>query len=58
MKTSTQVLSWLALAATLLPSLLFFAGRIDLSQVNTWMLVATIAWFVTTPFWMEHKAGD
>ncbi len=58
MKTFTQVSSWLALAATLLPSLLFFAGRIDLAQVKTWMLVATIAWFVTTPFWMEHKAGD
>ena len=39
------------------PPLLFFAGRLDLPQVKLWMLVATVLWFVATPFWMERKRG-
>ena len=23
-----------------------------------WMLVAALGWFMTAPFWMEHKATD
>lgn len=58
MKRVAQILSWLALAVTLVPSLVFLAGRIELPQVNIWMLAGTIAWFITAPLWMEHKAKD
>ncbi len=58
MKRVAQILSWLALAVTLVPSLVCLAGRIDLPQVKMWMLVGTIAWFITAPLWMEHKAKD
>ena len=55
MRKILQLLSWIALAATILPSILFLSGRLDLAGVHRWMLIATIAWFVITPFWMERK---
>jgi len=50
-----QIVSWLALVATILPSALFLAGRITLDQSKAWLLVATIVWFAATPFWMGRK---
>lgn len=49
------MLSWIALVATIFPPLLFLAGRIELKQCHLLMLIATIVWFVVTPFWMERK---
>jgi hypothetical protein len=58
MKRAAQIVSYLALAATLLPALLFFADRLELPVVKLWMLAAAVVWFVATPLWMEHKATD
>jgi hypothetical protein len=57
MKHLAQALSGLALLGTLLPACLLFAGRISLESVKGWMLVATVAWFIVTPFWMERRAA-
>jgi hypothetical protein len=54
-KALAKAVSALALAGTILPPLLFFAGRLDLAQVKTWMLVSTVAWFAATPLWMERE---
>jgi hypothetical protein len=58
MKRIAQIISYLALVATLLPALLFFADKIELPVVKLWMLAAAVVWFVATPLWMEHKATD
>ncbi len=58
MKRIAQILSGLALAGTLVPPVLFFADRVTLAMTQRWMMIATILWFVATPFWMEHKATD
>jgi hypothetical protein len=58
MKRIAQVVSWLALAGTLVPACIYYGQGIDLAQVKLWMLVATVAWFVATPIWMEHKVGS
>ncbi len=50
-----QVVSWLALAGTILPPFLFFTGRIDLDTTKVAMLVATVVWYVATPFWMGRE---
>jgi hypothetical protein len=55
MKTIAQIASWLALAATILPPALFLGGGMELSQVQSWMLIGTVLWFVATPLWMERK---
>ena len=54
MRYVLQTLSWLALAATILPSVVFLAGRLDLAQVQWIMLAAALVWFTVTPFWMER----
>jgi hypothetical protein len=58
MKRIAQLISVLALAATLLPAVLFFADKLELPAAKLWMLVAALVWFVATPLWMEHKATD
>jgi hypothetical protein len=58
MKRIAQVISYLALAATLLPALLFFADKLELPLAKLWMLAAAVVWFVATPLWMEHKVTD
>ena len=55
MKRIAQLISVLALLATLLPSMMYFAGQMELPAVKTWMLVATVVWFISATFWMEHK---
>lgn len=52
MKQVLKVVSWLALALTILPSILFLGGVMDIETVKWLMLAATIVWFVVTPFWM------
>jgi hypothetical protein len=58
MKRIAKILSGIALAGTVLPPCLFFAGHLTLATMQHAMLVAAILWFAATPFWMEHKAGD
>ncbi len=58
MKRVAQLISYLALAATLLPAVLFFADKLDLPTVKLWMLAAALVWFAATPLWMEHRATD
>jgi len=53
MKRAAQVVSLAALAGTILPPVLFFAGRMDLESMKWAMLVATVAWFAATPLWMK-----
>ncbi len=53
MKRAAQLVSLVALVATILPPVLFFAGHMGLDAMKTWMLGAAVAWFVATPVWMQ-----
>jgi hypothetical protein len=57
MRPIAQIISWIALAATILPSLLYLNGSMELPTVKTWMLVATVVWFAATPLWMDRKTS-
>ncbi len=57
MRMVARFVSFVALVGTIVPPLLFFAGRVDLDATKAWMLVATVAWFVATPLWMDRKAA-
>lgn len=57
MRPLVQVISWLSCAATLLPSLLFLTGHLDLDRVKLWMVFATVAWFTVTSLWMGRRHG-
>ena len=54
MKTAARLVSLAALAGTIVPPVLFFTGHMDLDAMKLWMLVATVAWFVATPLWMDR----
>lgn len=57
MRRIYQTISWLSLAATILPSVLFLAGTLDLDQTKMIMLLATLGWFVHTPLWMGRAVN-
>jgi len=54
MRIAAQTVSWLALLGTLASSLAYLAGHLSLDAVKTWMLVCTLAWFLTVPVWMAR----
>lgn len=58
MRIVLQILSWAAIVATILPSILFLAGRVTLDQSKWALLVATVVWFVTAPLWMGRPKVD
>ncbi len=60
MKLVGMILSAIALVATVWPSVAFLGGSIEMETMKKIMLIATIAWFVITPFWMwkEKEAEE
>ena len=58
MKKIAQIVSVIALVGTLAPALSFFNDKMDLPTVKTWMIVATVLWFISATLWMEHKVAD
>lgn len=55
MRRVLQVISWIALAMTVLPSILYVSGNMELDRVKGLLMIATVVWFVVTPFWMGKK---
>ena len=56
--TLLKILSYLALAGTIIPSLLVFLGEMDLSINKKIMAVSMLLWFVTAPFWINGKKAE
>ncbi len=50
-----KIVSLVALAATIVPSLLYFVGVLGHSAVIGTALVGTLVWFVATPLWMGSE---
>jgi hypothetical protein len=55
MKTAAQIVSWLALAATILAPMIYLAGTMTLATMITCLNAATIVWFIATPIWMKRS---
>jgi hypothetical protein len=51
-----KVLGLLALAATIIPPVLFLTKSLALEPMKVIMLIAMVVWFVTAPLWL--KGGD
>ena len=56
MKTLLKLASLAGLLLTVGPAFLVFAGRIPWSTHATLMLVGTLLWFLSAPFWMKKEA--
>ena len=58
MRTLAQIVSWsVLLVGIVAPPFLYLAGRLGHDSLNVVMLTATVAWFVTAPFWMNREPG-
>ena len=55
MRLVLQIISWIALAMTVLPSVVYFSGNMELDRVKWLLIFASVVWFVVTPFWMGKK---
>jgi len=56
MKIPLKTGSFLGLALTIVPSLIFFTGDLELSQMKIYMGVGMVLWFVTAPFWINKSS--
>ena len=56
--TILKIISYLALAGTIIPSLMVFFGDLDLQMNKTIMTISMIVWFVTVPFWINKKSDE
>ena len=45
MRTIIRLIGYIGIVVLIVPSILFLAGRMELDQVKTIMIVATIVWF-------------
>lgn len=50
-----RAVSLAALLGTIVPPVLFLAGRMELPAAQRWMALAALVWFAATPFWMDRE---
>ena len=53
-----KIASIIGLALTLFPSFFVFANIIDNEFNKNLMLIGTVLWFVTSPFWLNKFSKD
>jgi hypothetical protein len=58
MRLVLQIVSWAALAVTAFAPVLYAVGQVELPRTRLTMLLATLAWFAATPFWMGRPKVD
>ena len=56
--TILKIISYLALAGTIIPSLLVFFGDMDIEGSKNIMAVSMVVWFGSAPFWINKKADE
>lgn len=50
--------SLVALATTIVPALLYYAGVMSHEAVKGFALAGTIGWFIAVPIWMSQSSGE
>ena len=55
MKSLLKIVSLIGLLATIIPSFLVFGGVITLDSNKVLMMIGTLLWFISAPFWMNKK---
>ncbi len=53
-----KIISYLALAGTIIPSLLVFFGDMDIQTNKNIMTISMLVWFVVAPFWINKNANE
>ncbi|MFK7843791.1 MAG: hypothetical protein AB8G77_00715 [Rhodothermales bacterium] len=58
MTSVLKIISYLGLGLTVIPSMLVFSGDITWERHALLMLIGTLMWFGTAPFWMKDKEAQ
>ena len=58
MMTVLKIVSLVGLLLTIVPAFLVFSGTLQLEQHYTLMLIGTLVWFLSAPFWMLKKKSE
>jgi len=53
-----KFISYIALAVTIIPSILVFKGDMDLQTNKNIMGISMIVWFVLAPLWINKKSDE
>lgn len=56
MKILMKIGSFFSLVLTIVPSILFFVGDLELSQMKWYLVTGMVLWFVTAPFWINKPS--
>jgi len=55
MKRAMIFLSLIGLGLVIFPAILYLAGTLGKAPMKALMLVGTVLWFASVPFWMGRK---
>lgn len=58
MKYILILLSVIGLIATIVPPILLFLGKVELTTMKNWMGAGMLLWFVTAPFWINKMVKN
>ena len=58
MKTLMKLISFAGLCMTLLPAFLVFNGSMTWERHALFMLIGTVLWFGSAPFWMTGEKEE
>ena len=58
MRLILQSISFVGLGLTVVPAFLVFSDVILWETHTVLMLVGTLLWFATSPFWMEEEVAE
>lgn len=58
MRSILKILSFSGLLMTIGPPLFFFNGVITIEENHLLMLIGTVIWFITAPFWINDKVKN
>jgi len=58
MKSLLKIISSIGLVLSIVPPLLFFFGRLEMSSMKGWMGIGMALWLLSAPFWINKKQED
>ncbi len=58
LKILIRILAITGLVMTILPSILHFAGSMDMEAMKIWMAAGMFLWFLTGSFWLGKKSKE
>ncbi len=58
MKNLMKGISYIGLGLTAIPCFFVLTGKIDIDFYKQLMLIGTVIWMLTAPFWIFEKEGN